>query len=63
MSQEDLSTTFDTAVADDCETSKIDARFITDLNNAINVEIDGDHMILRLRSNIGIMHFQSILPQ
>ncbi|TNF88353.1 MAG: TIGR00341 family protein [Gammaproteobacteria bacterium] len=63
LSQEDLSTTFDTAVADDCETSKIDARFITDLNNAINVEIEGDHMILRLGSDIGVMHFQSVLPQ
>ena len=63
LRQEDLSASLDAAVADDCETSKIDNRFITDLNNAINVEIDGDHMTLRLDSNVGVMHFQSNLPQ
>jgi uncharacterized hydrophobic protein (TIGR00271 family) len=63
LRQEDFSANFDAAVADDCETSMIDARFITDLNNAINLEIDGDHMILRLGSNVGVMHFQSTLPQ
>jgi hypothetical protein len=63
LRQEDFSANFDAAAADDCETSKIDARFITDLNNAINLEVDGDHMILRLGSNVGVMHFQSTLPQ
>lgn len=63
LSQEDLSTSFDTEFDDSCETSNIDNRLITDLNNAISIDIDGDHMILRLGSDVGIIHFQSTPPQ
>jgi hypothetical protein len=63
ISQEDLSASFDTAVDDGCETSKIDNRFIKDLNNVININIDGDHLVLRLGSDAGVMHFQSAQPQ
>ena len=63
LHQEEVKATIDVEVDESCETSKIDNRFIADLNHLINVSIEGDHMTLRLDSNVGVMHFESASKQ
>ncbi len=63
LNQEEIKATFDIEIDESCETWKIDNRFITDLNQVINVSIEDDHMTLRLDSNVGVMHFESASKQ
>ena len=62
LSQEGVDFDFEQQADNDCASAKVDNRFIADLNRAINIALDGDHMTLRLDSNLGVMHFQSEKP-
>jgi len=41
-----------------CETIKTDERFITDLNHAINISLEDDHLSLLLHNDNGVIHFE-----
>ena len=59
LNQEEIAITFDIEVDENCTAAKQDKRFVTDLNNAINLDIEDEHLSLRLDSDSGVMHFES----
>jgi uncharacterized hydrophobic protein (TIGR00271 family) len=63
LQQEEITAAIDLEVDESCETSKLDKRFITDLNHVINVNIEQDHMTLHLASDAGVIHFETASPQ
>jgi len=50
-------------VATSCETIKTDERFITDINHAINVSVEDDHLSFLLHNDNGVMHFDKMKPE
>jgi uncharacterized hydrophobic protein (TIGR00271 family) len=62
LNQENITASFDITVDDACTTEKIDNRFITDLNQVINIKLEGENMSLRLDSDGGVVHFVSVRP-
>ena len=62
LNQEKVTASFDITVDDACTTAKIDNRFITDLNQVINIKLEGENLSLRLASDVGVMHFISVKP-
>jgi hypothetical protein len=62
LNQENITASFDITVDDACTTAKIDNRFITDLNQVINIKLEGENMSLRLDSDGGVVHFVSVRP-
>ena len=63
LNQEEISTRLDVKIDEACDTAKIDNRFIIDLGHVINVQVEGDHLSLRLDSDVGVMHFTSNKPE
>ena len=59
ISQEKLSATLMLEVDQDCPLAKVDSRFVTDLNQVININIDAGRMSLRLGSDEGVMYFET----
>jgi hypothetical protein len=62
LNQEKVTASFDITVDETCTTAKIDNRFITDLNQVINIKLEGENLSLRLASDVGVMHFISVKP-
>lgn len=60
LAQEEVSIKLEMTVDAKCETIKTDERFIADLNNAINISLDDDHLSLLLHNNNGVIHFEKI---
>ncbi|MEN8729471.1 MAG: TIGR00341 family protein [Desulfuromonadales bacterium] len=58
--QEEVSVKLDMIVDTDCETVKTDNRFIADLNHAINISLEDDHLSLRLHNDNGVIHFEKM---
>ena len=55
--QENLSIEIDSSIDEQCETIKIDSRFLSDINSVIHGDISEDVMTLGLNNNNGAMHF------
>lgn len=58
FTQEEVSIKVDMSVDTACETIKTDERFITDLNHAINISLEDDHLSLLLHNDNGVIHFE-----
>ena len=58
FAQEEVSIKVDMSVDTACETIKTDERFITDLNHAINISLEDDHLSLLLHNDNGVIHFE-----
>ena len=63
LTQEEVSIELDMTVNTLCETIKTDERFIADINHAININIEEDHMSLLLHNDNGVMHFEKMKPE
>ncbi len=63
LNHEEISVTLEMVVDSDCETIKIDERFISDINKVINVSVEEDHLSLRLHNDNGVMHFEKMKPE
>ena len=63
LAQEEVSIKLEMTVEASCETIKIDERFIADLNNAINISLDDDHLSLLLHNDNGVIHFEKMKPE
>ncbi|MCP4874561.1 MAG: TIGR00341 family protein [Gammaproteobacteria bacterium] len=59
INQEKLNAKLDLEIDKACDTAKIDSRFITDLNQVIDINIDSGSMSLRLNSDLGVMYFET----
>jgi len=57
FNQENLVVSVSTEVLSNCESFKVDSRFLSDINTAINVNVNGGGMTLRLNNDNGVMHF------
>jgi uncharacterized hydrophobic protein (TIGR00341 family) len=60
LNQEEINVTLEMIVDSDCETLKTDERFISDINNVINVSVEADHLSLRLHNDNGVIHFEKM---
>lgn len=63
LTQEEVSIKLDMTVDAGCETIKTDERFIADINNAINISVEGDHLSLLLHNDNGVIHFIKMKPE
>ena len=63
FAQEEISIKLEMTVATSCETIKTDERFITDINHAINVSVEDDHLSCLLHNDNGVMHFDKMNPE
>jgi uncharacterized hydrophobic protein (TIGR00341 family) len=63
LNQEEISVALEMVVDSGCETIKTDERFISDINNVINVSVEEDHLSLRLHNDNGVMHFEKMKPE
>ena len=63
FAQEEISIKLEMTVATSCETIKTDERFITDINHAINVSVEDDHLSFLLHNDNGVMHFEKMKPE
>ena len=63
LSQEEVTLRFETAADESCATAKLDNRFINDLTRVIKIDIERQHMTLRLGGDVGVMHFQHTPPR
>ncbi|MDH3762653.1 MAG: TIGR00341 family protein [Gammaproteobacteria bacterium] len=59
INQEKLSASLDLDIDEGCEAAKIDRRFITDLNQVIDINLERGRMSLRLNSDAGVMYFET----
>ncbi|RLA22954.1 MAG: TIGR00341 family protein [Gammaproteobacteria bacterium] len=55
---EEMNVTFDIVVNEACDTYELDQRYIADLNQVVNLLVEGEHLSLRLNNNDGVMHFE-----
>lgn len=58
LTQEEVDIELEMTADAACETIKTDDRFIADLNNAINLSLDDDHLSLLLHNDNGVIHFE-----
>jgi len=57
--QENLSIQVARRIDEQCETFKIDNRFLSDINLVVNVNASEDRSSLRLNNDSGAMHFEA----
>jgi uncharacterized hydrophobic protein (TIGR00341 family) len=62
LQQETISVAVDVSIDEDCAEAKTDERFVSDLNQVINLDIDDDRLSLRMANDAGVMHFEGKKP-
>jgi hypothetical protein len=62
LRQENMSVEVDVSQYEDCPESKTDERFVSDLKDVINLDLDDDRLSLRLANDTGVMYFEGKKP-
>jgi len=60
LSQEEIEINIEMAIAARCKDYKVDSRFVLDINNITNLDIQDDRLALRLDNDSGVMYFEGI---